>query len=185
MRNLALHKPIDRNLVERCYSSHRLFKVALVLAVSIAGGSLFSETITKALAYPHLKAKERELLNYIAAKTGEDVEHISPTYEFWTPQEINKAYYGDSYENQRDVIALEQDGNIILAQGYDVNAEPEVLLHELYHVVVSENKLEHRCLAEEERAAYSLQIEYVEEMGSGRKPSPFFMMFLNCNLEGN
>ncbi len=36
--------------------------------------------------------------------------------------------------------------------------------------------------AVEERAAYDLQIEYVDEKGSGRKPSPLFLLFLNCDL---
>jgi hypothetical protein len=187
MRDFTLHQALHQGLFHNENSSF-LFpekdftKTCLGAALLITFAFSLLKPVNQSLAYSQLKAKERELLGYIALRTGQPVHHISPDYEFWTPEEINRAYYGESYENQSDVIALAKDGDIILAQGYDVEAEPEVLLHELYHVVVTENDIRHRCRAEEERAAYDLQIEYVDEIGFGRKPSPLFLLFLNCDM---
>lgn len=187
MRDFTLHQGLYQGLFHHEKSSpafpvKAFTKSCFGAALLIIFAFSLLEPANQSLAYSQLKAKERELLSYIALRTGQPVHHISPDYEFWTPEEINRAYYGDSYENQSDVIALAKDGDIILAQGYDVEAEPEVLLHELFHVVVTENEIQYRCRAEEERAAYDLQIEYADEIGFGRKPSPLFLLFLNCDM---
>ena len=154
--------------------------MVVVFAVDLAIAS-----VTQTLKHSRLKAKERELLSFIETQTGQTTGHISPRYEFWTPKEINQAYYGEDFENQRDVIALAKDNTIILAHGFNADAEPEVLLHELYHVVVSENKLSYGCRAEEERAAYDLQIDYVNSIGFGRKPAALQVLAMtNCRKPG-
>lgn len=161
----------------------RITAFLMMTVVAVVAGDMAIASVAKSVAFSRIKAKELELLQYIEVKTGEPTGEISPVYEFWTPTEINRAYYGDNYEGQMDVIALAKDNTIILAKGFNVDLEPEVLLHELYHVVVSENRIEYGCRAEEERAAYDLQIDYVDEIGFGRKPAALFLLFLRCDIE--
>lgn len=131
------------------------------------------------------KDVEAEMLAYIAENTGYDVSGIVPHYAYWPREKINRTYYGDRFGGQTNIIALHIEGTIVLPSDGDVDweANPEILLHELFHHVVFIRGIEFECIQEEERHAYELHMKYVDERrgGNGIKPSPFFMLFLQCD----
>lgn len=129
-----------------------------------------------------LEVKERQLLDYIEEHTGYDTTYTKGRYEFWSPERINRTFYGHRYTNQTSVLALHMQGTIILPSWFNLENDSEILLHELFHLVVFDNGVEFPCIEEEEQAAYNLQIKYVDEVGRGRKPGKLFVMLLQCNF---
>lgn len=130
-----------------------------------------------------LREKERELLAYISENTGYRTDHIQGRYEFWTTKAINVRFYGERYKEQEDVIAVLVGNTIVLPETFDLERQPEILLHELFHLVVFENDIQFPCLALEEQAAYTLSNKYVieERNGFGILASPLYIMMLRCN----
>lgn len=141
----------------------------------------FCLALVSATAFADTFKREREFLDYIKKHTGMETSHILPRYEYWTFERLNQVYYGDQYKGQRNVLALAIGGVIMLPYFFDEVAQPEVLLHELFHVAVFENDVKYQCLGEEERMAYALQDKFVEEQGWGMKSDPFRVFFMQCH----
>jgi hypothetical protein len=129
-------------------------------------------------------SKERELLDYIEKETGMETSNIVPRYEYWPIDRMNKVFYAEHYSGQENVLALTIEGLIILPPDFDENKQPEVLLHELFHLAVWENGVKYQCIGAEEQHAYRIQEKYVKEVldGNGMIPDPFMVFLMQCHL---
>lgn len=153
--------------------SHWRYVPALVLAIVLI---LLAST-----SFARTPLEDR-LLKYIETHTGYDTSRIEPRYEYWPIAKLNQVYYQANYSGQENVLALAIEGTIMLPLGFNPELQPEVLLHELFHLVVFENGIDFPCIGAEEQAAYKIQGKFVEEMGVGMKPDPFFVILMSCDM---
>lgn len=145
--------------------------VVLIVGLILMASSAFART-----------PLEDKLLAFIERETGYDTSRIVPRYEYWPVAKLNQVYYQANYSGQENVLALAIEGTIMLPIGFEVELQPEVLLHELFHLVVWENGIEFPCIGAEEQAAYRLQDKFVEETGQGMKSDPFFVLLMGCDM---
>jgi hypothetical protein len=127
---------------------------------------------------PDWKAHEDKIAEFLMKK--EPRFKIRPIILY---RKGDPALFLETFGAQADTVyAWFQSGIVTFRMDYDVNKEPEILAHEMYHAFAWINSLKFECPAMEERAAYQIQSEYMKEElnGEGIFPSPFFLATLSC-----
>ncbi len=126
----------------------------------------------------------KELLPWVAKKTGYSMEHVAPRVLYKTIEEI--AYIDPTYQkNSIEVDAMTIDNIIILLDTFTLGKNDKTIVHELVHVlqnanghVVGERPGDFRCLGEAEREAYLTADAWVEETGIGEKTNKTVLFFM-------
>ena len=132
-----------------------------------------------ALADP-LDDRVKELLPWVAEKTGYKAEQVKVTVIRVEPRTITSIAYGIRQDNGPEPEAVTAGATIFLPTSFRLGRNDDVLVHELVHVLQYANDARFRCRSEQEKQAYETQSAYVEEAGIGTKPDPFAVFLLHC-----
>jgi hypothetical protein len=127
-----------------------------------------------------LDDRAKELLPWVAQKTGYAVEHVKVTVLLVEPRTINLIAYSISKDDDPKPDAISAGATVFLPTRFELGKNDDILVHELTHVLQYANDAKFRCRAEQEKQAYETQAAFVEETGIGKKPDPFFMFMLHC-----
>ena len=127
-----------------------------------------------------LDDRAKELLPWVAQKTGYAADHVKVTVLLVEPRTINLIAYGISKDDDPQPEAISAGATIFLPTWFELGKNDDILVHELTHVLQYANDAQFRCRAEQEKQAYETQAAFVEETGIGKKPDPFFMFMLHC-----
>lgn len=127
-----------------------------------------------------------ELVRWIASKSNYPVTlRQMPEFVFLPPQTIRQVFSRSAlgYSDQSSSIrAVQVKGTIYLPDTFKLAQDDYMLMHELVHHIQDESGQKFGCLAEREREAYSLQMQFVEETGTGESPNDMFMLMLRCDI---
>lgn len=127
--------------------------------------------------------KAKQLLPWVAQKTGYSADHVRVTVLFAEPKVINAIAFGPKYTDQTKINSVSSGATIFLPAWFELGKNDDILVHELTHVLQFENDAHFRCRAEQERQAYEVQSAFVDETGIGTKPHPFFLFLLRCSTK--
>lgn len=130
-----------------------------------------------------IDVRARELLPWVAAKTGYAAEGVKVTVLFVEPSLINQIAFGPKYSNQTSLDSISTGSTIFLPTWFKLGTNDDILVHELTHVLQFETDAQFKCRALQERQAYEMQAAFTEETGIGTKPSPMFMFLLRCSTK--
>lgn len=114
--------------------------------------------------------RAKELLAWVAGRTGYSVGHLRMTIVFAQPMVINAIAFGAQYTYQTSIVAVSAGATIFLPTWFELGRN-DILVHELIHVLRYENNATFRCAEEREREAYQVQADFSKEMGLGNQPS--------------
>lgn len=149
---------------------------------------LFSSVTALAAPPPETEFKQRveELVRWISSKSNYPAKlRQMPEFVFLPPQTIRQAFSRSAlgYSDQSSSIrAVQVKGTIYLPDTFKLGTDDYMLMHELVHHIQDESGMKFGCLAEREREAYALQMQYVEETGTGEAPNDMFMLMLRCDI---
>jgi Domain of unknown function (DUF4157) len=127
-----------------------------------------------------LDNRAKELLPWVAQRTGYAADHVKVTVILVEPRTIDLIAYRVSKDGDPKPEAITAGATIFLPTTFELGANDDILVHELTHVLQYENDAKFRCRAEQEKQAYEVQAAFVDETGIGTKPDPFFMFMLHC-----
>ena len=146
----------------------------------IAAAGLFVLTGASAAWSDAIDERAKDLLPWVAQKTGYRADYIKVTVLFVEPKQINLIAYGAKFKAQTDVEAVSAGATIFLPTWFRLGENDDILVHELTHVLQFQNDASFRCRAEQEKEAYETQAAFTDETGIGTKPHPFAMFLLRC-----
>ena len=148
------------------------------IIIAAAGLSLFLGV--SAASADRIDDRARELLPWVAQKTGYSADHVKVTALFVEPRTINLIAYRVRKDDDPTPEAITAGATIFLPTWFELGKNDDILVHELTHVLQYANDAKFRCRAEQERQAYEAQSAFVDETGIGKKPHSFAMFMLRC-----
>ena len=128
-----------------------------------------------------IDTRVRELLPWVAQKTGYSAEHVKVTGVLIEPRTIDLIAYRVSKDGQPQPEAITVGATVFLPTSFTLGKNDDLLVHELTHVLQASNDATFRCRAEQEKQAYKTQAVFIDETGIGTKPDPFFLYLLHCS----
>jgi hypothetical protein len=152
--------------------------LAAGLANPVSTAAQSAEEPTTATA---LEARVKELLAWVADKTGYSTDCVKVTVLFVAPSTINLLVFGPEPTNQTTVESLAVGSTIFLPTWFKLGEHDDILVHELTHVLQYQNNARFSCAADQEREAYITAAAFSNETGIGVTPSLLFMSQLRCN----
>lgn len=127
-----------------------------------------------------------ELVRWISSKSNYPATlRQRPEFVFLPPQTIRQAFSRSAlgYSDQSSSVrAVQVKGTIYLPDTFLIGQDDYMLMHELVHHMQDESGQKFGCLAEREREAYVLQMQFVEETGTGESPNDMFLLMLRCDI---
>lgn len=157
--------------------------------VRAAVAALLLMSVTAYAAPPpeqEFNRRVEELVRWISSKSNYPPKlRQMPEFVFLPPQTIRQTFSRSSlgYSDQTSSIrAVQVKGTIYLPDTFKVGQDDYMLMHELVHHIQDESGIKFGCLAEREREAYGLQMQFVEETGTGESPNDMFMLMLRCDI---
>jgi hypothetical protein len=134
-----------------------------------------------------LHRRMEELARWIDENSAYGEIERMPAIIYLTHAELNYIAYNSTeqgYGAQDDVRALYMDRTIFLPDNFQLGRDDFIVVHELVHHLQHEAGMEFECVGASERDAYRLQGEFVEEVGTGTRPDPLFVLFVTeCDAE--
>ena len=153
--------------------------MAILAKPVLAAAAWLLLSVSAAVADP-IDDRVRELLPWVAEKTGYKAEQVKVTVIRVEPSTINSIAYGIGKEEGPEPEAVTAGATIFLPTGFQLGKNDDILVHELTHVLQYVNDARFRCRSEQEKQAYETQSAFVEETGIGTKPDPFAVFLLHC-----
>ncbi len=121
------------------------------------------------------------LLAWVAERTGYDAAGISVTIAFASAKVVNIVAHGKAYGGETDVEAVAIGASILLADGFVLGRDDNILVHELTHVLQHTSGARFTCTALQELEAYTIAAAFTRETGIGVEPAGWFLATLTCH----